>query len=132
MTYSGILLDTNAYSAIANGDKAARAVIEGIEHVGLPMTVIGEIYFGAFDGKLQKYNLDTLDAFLSHPAARIIDIDKSTAIIYGELSAQLKAIGKIPQQNDIWIAALAKQHDYPLMTRDQAFNHIIGLRLVSW
>ena len=35
------------------------------------------------------------------------------------------------QQNDIWIAALCKQHGFALATRDRGFNHVLGLDVVE-
>jgi tRNA(fMet)-specific endonuclease VapC len=45
--------------------------------------------------------------------------------------ASLKAQGTPREDNDIWIAACALQHDLPLMTHNpRHFDHIKGLRLI--
>jgi len=35
-------------------------------------------------------------------------------------------------QNDIWIAAAAKEHDLPIATRDRHFSFVPGLRVLQW
>jgi tRNA(fMet)-specific endonuclease VapC len=34
--------------------------------------------------------------------------------------------------NDIWIAALAQQHELPVLSRDLHFDQVLNLRRVSW
>ena len=36
------------------------------------------------------------------------------------------------QQNDIWIAALCKQHRYALVSNDQGFKNVVGLTLIDF
>lgn len=37
-----------------------------------------------------------------------------------------------PAKNDIWIAALCKQHGFALATRDQGFQHVLGLEVIEF
>ncbi len=127
-----LLLDTNAYSAFQHRQPKAEILLENAEEIYVPWILLGELYFGSFDGLKTQENIAALQEFLAVDNVTALFPAAQTTIIYGEIAAELKRIGKPLQQNDIWIAALAKQHDYPLMTRDQAFSHILGLRLVSW
>jgi predicted nucleic acid-binding protein len=34
--------------------------------------------------------------------------------------------------NDLWIAAVARQYDLPLATRDAHFAHVPGLKTLAW
>jgi predicted nucleic acid-binding protein len=34
--------------------------------------------------------------------------------------------------NDLWIAALCRQHGHDLLSRDQHFDQVTGLRRISW
>jgi predicted nucleic acid-binding protein len=34
--------------------------------------------------------------------------------------------------NDVWIAAIARQHDLPILTRDDHFDAVAGLTRLSW
>ena len=49
---------------------------------------------------------------------------RETAEHYARLFVQLKHAGTPVPDNDLWIAALALEHDLPLMTRDQHFDRI--------
>jgi tRNA(fMet)-specific endonuclease VapC len=49
---------------------------------------------------------------------------RETAEHYARLFVQLKRAGTPIPDNDLWIAALALEHDLTLVTRDQYFQHI--------
>ncbi len=127
-----LLLDTNAYSAFQRRQPAAQALIENAEQIVIPWILMGELYFGSFDGIKPQENLLALQEFLAVEKVTSLFPDAQTTLVYGEVAAECKRVGKPLQQNNLWIAALAKQHDYPLMTRDRAFEHVIGLRLIGW
>ncbi|MBA3472116.1 MAG: VapC toxin family PIN domain ribonuclease, partial [Rubrobacter sp.] len=40
--------------------------------------------------------------------------------------------GRPIPENDIWIAAVALQHDLVLASRDSHFEHVEGLQLDRW
>jgi len=44
----------------------------------------------------------------------------------------LRIKGRPLPENDIWIAALARQHDLTLVTRDTHFEQMEGLSLAMW
>lgn len=52
-----------------------------------------------------------------------------TAIIYCDLLFELETKGKAPATFDLFIAALAMEHDYTLVTGDTDFKEIPGLKL---
>ena len=41
------------------------------------------------------------------------------------------AATEIPS-NDIWIAALCRQHSLPLLSRDRHFDLVPGIRRIGW
>jgi tRNA(fMet)-specific endonuclease VapC len=49
---------------------------------------------------------------------------RETAEHYARLFVQLKRAGTPIPDNDLWIAALALEHDLTLVTRDLHFQHI--------
>ena len=60
-------------------------------------------------------------------------IDKDTAEIFGRLASSLDQEGKpsTHRTNDIWIAALALQHNMKVMTRNRTdFEDIPGLDVI--
>jgi tRNA(fMet)-specific endonuclease VapC len=46
--------------------------------------------------------------------------------------ASLKKAGRPIPANDVWIAALAIQHRLPVMSRDEHFDVVPGLRRQGW
>ena len=47
-----------------------------------------------------------------------------TARHYGIIKSQLKKKGRPIPENDVWIAAIAKEYDLTLVTRDDHFSYI--------
>ena len=127
-----LALDTNAYTAFGRGNKTLSTLIAGVIHIGLPITVLGEIQFGILNGGQGETNSILLERFLSNTRVEILDINDTTAKLYGEIATELRRLGRPIQQNDIWIAALCKQHGYRLATNDTGFTNITGLELVTF
>ena len=98
--------------------------------VYIPEIVIGELYAGAFWHtylhQTTKY-LDLYDAFRERYSNSLLQCDAVTGHIYGAIYAELKSKGQLIQQNDMWIAALARQHNLTLATLDRDFMRINAL-----
>jgi len=127
-----LALDTNAYTALGRGNKPLSKLIASVVHIGLPITVLGEIYFGIMNGSQTKTNNILLEHFLSNARVEILNVNDSTAKLFGEIATELKRAGRPIQQNDIWIAALCKQHGYRLVTNDMGFSNITGLEVINF
>ena len=123
------LLDTNAVIAfLRNDEKIVEKIKERVE-VYMPVTVVGELYFGAFKSKKREENLKKISNLLEDMI--VLENNVQTARIYGEIKKILKEKGKPIPENDIWIAAIAKQYDLLLITTDIHFNEIEDLPLYS-
>ncbi len=127
-----LALDTNTYTALGRGNKALSKLIGGVIHIGLPITVLGEIHFGIMNGSQTKTNSILLERFLSNTRVEVLNINNDTAKLFGEIATELRRTGRPIQQNDIWIAALCKQYDYRLITNDNGFSNITGLELINF
>lgn len=123
-------MDTNIVIALLDGDKRIAAAVNRAIAIYHPAIVIGELYYGAFKSHKKIENIQRVDMYKSD--AVILNCDDDTAKYYGEIKAELKLIGKPIPENDIWIAALAKQYSLTLVTRDKHFNFIEGLALEAW
>jgi len=55
-----------------------------------------------------------------------------TANLYGQIRSALARAGTPIPENDIWIAALAKEFQLPLAARDSHFDLIAGLQVLKW
>jgi predicted nucleic acid-binding protein len=126
-----LALDTNAYKALGEGDPRLAEDIRRAETIGLPSIVLGELWFGFMNGSRLRRNSETLERFLATPRVRILQLDEQTTRIFGEIATLLRQAGIAVQQNDIWIAALCKQHGFALATRDQGFQHVLGLEVIE-
>lgn len=58
--------------------------------------------------------------------------DTGTAREYGLIKDQLRKKGRPIPENDIWIAAVARQKDFVLATRDAHFFEIENLEVENW
>jgi predicted nucleic acid-binding protein len=99
--------------------------------IGLPIVVVGELWFGFMNGSRLRQNTETLERFISTPRVQILHLGAHTARLFGEIATLVRRAGVAIQQNDIWIAALCKQHGFALATRDQGFQHVLGLEIVE-
>jgi tRNA(fMet)-specific endonuclease VapC len=59
-------------------------------------------------------------------------VTDATAIAYAGLRRALKRLGRPIPANDAWIAALALQHQLPILSRDAHFDVVAGVERRSW
>jgi predicted nucleic acid-binding protein len=126
-----LALDTNAYKALGEGEPQLVKDMRSAEAIGLPIIVLGELWFGFMNGSRLRRNSETLERFLATPRVQILQLGEQTARIFGEIATLLRGAGVAIQQNDIWIAALCKQYGFALATRDQGFQYVLGLEVIE-
>ena len=125
-----MILDTNAVSALLAGDLSIEDVLANAERHHLPVMVIGEYLFG-LTGSVGRSRLKLVFQKLIGESI-VLDVDQYTAEIYARIRFELKQKGRPLPDNDIWIAALARQHNLSLVTRDSHFDVVDGIRRMSW
>ncbi|MCX7916267.1 MAG: PIN domain-containing protein, partial [Verrucomicrobiae bacterium] len=74
--------------------------------------------------------LPRFEAFLLTVSTLAADME--TTRHYARIAHQLKTTGRRISQNDLWIAALAVQHDLPIASRDNDFDNIEGVKRQAW
>jgi predicted nucleic acid-binding protein len=117
-------LDTVAYSHFKRGEPRIVALLDAAEWIGVPVTVLGELFAGFERGRQKAKNLAELDEFLSAPVVEVMDADRRTAEIFGAIIADLRHRGRPIPTNDIWIAAAAARSGATLLTWDDHFRDI--------
>jgi tRNA(fMet)-specific endonuclease VapC len=125
-----MILDTNALSAFVDGDEAVGDILRRESRAALPVIVLGEFRYGvamsrhrsAYEGWLENH----LRAF------DILTVTEDTAVVYGALRVALKKAGQPIPANDAWIAALALEHRLPILSRDEHFDVVRGVRRRGW
>lgn len=128
-TAGSVLVDTNVVVAYFRGDKALPQTFAETA-VCLPWVVLGELYFGAQRAQRRQEQLAHIRDFLT--TAALLFPDQHTTEQYGQIKAELAKMGRPIPDNDLWIAALARQHDLALATRDEHFAVVPGLKTIGW
>jgi tRNA(fMet)-specific endonuclease VapC len=119
-----VALDTNRLTDLFQGDAKLADLLGECDEVWVPLIVLAEIKAGFYGGSQQHRNQNLLQSFLARPTAGILLPDRETGEHYARLFVQLKRAGTPVPDNDLWIAALALQHDLQLITRDKHFTLI--------
>jgi tRNA(fMet)-specific endonuclease VapC len=124
-----IILDTNCYAAYLAGDREVLQILIEAKVTFMSIFVLGELYAGFKGGTREKENNTILGTFLKKPSVITLNASVETAELFGMVKNTLKLAGRPIPINDVWIAAHALEYGAVLVTRDQHFLNIPGLRL---
>jgi tRNA(fMet)-specific endonuclease VapC len=125
-----ILADTNIFIALFAGDPIVIARLQRQREVLLCVPVFGELRYGAFASARVEQNLERLDELAR--TLPVLECNRATADSYAVVKHQLRSKGKPIPENDVWIAALARQHKLTIVTRDRHFELIDGVSVEQW
>lgn len=117
-----VLLDTNFYSDFCRGNEQTVRIIQRARTIYLPFAVLAELRAGFLCGTKARQNEKSLTLFLNSERVRILYPDENTTHQFAAVFSQLRLKGKPIPTNDIWIAALAVQHDLILCSNDKHFD----------
>lgn len=125
-----MILDTNGVSAMADGEPALEPVLMWATELAIPVIVLGEYRYGiAHSRHRARYERWLIEAVAN---CRILRIDEATAAEYARIRGELKRSGRPIPSNDVWIAALARQHAMPVLSRDEHFDRVPQVKRVAW
>jgi predicted nucleic acid-binding protein len=125
-----LILDTNAVSAIADGEASAMEIAERANRLAVPVIVLGEYRLGIAQSRHRAMYEGWLREWIS--AVAVLDIDEETTHSYAAIGMELKKKGRPIPSNDLWIAAACRQYSLPLLSRDTHFDLVPGLRRLDW
>ena len=125
-----MILDTDALSAVADGEPRAVAQIARARMIAVPVIVLGEYRFGFSQSRRRADYERWLDQFLS--LCQVLEVGADTAVRYAEVRCELRHAGTPIPANDAWIAALCRQHALPILSRDGHFDLVKGIRRLTW
>jgi tRNA(fMet)-specific endonuclease VapC len=128
VTGSDLALDTNQAVAVLNSTDGDPEWLAGVETLYLPVTVVGELRFGALKSGRVAANLRRVDDLVTR--CHVLQTSLATAEVYARVRHTLKVKGRPIPENDIWIAAHAIEHGLPLATADAHFLEIDGLTVI--
>jgi tRNA(fMet)-specific endonuclease VapC len=123
-------LDTNAVSALFEGDEALASLLSADDRHALPALVVGEYRYGLLRSRHRKRLEALLDDLLRE--SELLVVDDETARRYAEVREALRKRGRPLPENDVWIAALALQHHLDLVSQDGDFDAVAGLVRRGW
>lgn len=124
------MLDTNALSAWADRDPALLRVLPKDRLWHLPVVVLGEFLFGIRRSRERDRLERWVDDVKATCALALVDAD--TAGHYAEIREELRVAATPIPENNIWIAALCRQHHLAVASRDGHFDRVRGLKRVTW
>lgn len=144
------LLDTNHCSNLILGNPTLiRKVLEvGESNIATSAITEGELVYMVENSRQREENIVVLDRFLQD--IPVYGIDEETGRIYGSLKAQIMArfgpkerskrrrtrtVNLGIDENDLWIASIALQHGFTIVSADNDFRRIREARdfpLETW
>jgi tRNA(fMet)-specific endonuclease VapC len=122
-------LDTSAVILYFRGQTNARELLGQAGEIYLPLIALGELYLGLERSEHKSKRRRELDKLLD--LANVLHPNLQTARLYAQMKAALLAAGTPIPDNDTWIATLARQAGLPLAARDEHFDFIQGLEIIS-
>lgn len=125
-----MILDTNAVSALADNDPGLIPILAATSTAALPFIAYAEFRYGLHGSNRPEAGLRLLaDLATKLP---LLFPTPETLEAYASLKDYLKRKGLRIPDNDLWIAALARQHDMPILSRDHHFDHVPEIQRIGW
>ncbi len=125
-----MILDTNALSAYLDKTAEAVEIVSDAREIAIPVIVAGEFAYGIAKSRHREAYERSLQRMLDR--CTVLDIGIETARHYAAIRLELRTAGRPIPANDVWIAALSRQHAMPVMSRDSHFDFVGGLRRRTW
>jgi tRNA(fMet)-specific endonuclease VapC len=125
-----MILDTTALSAAADADPAVIAHLARAEQLAIPVIVLGEYRYGIAQSRNRAAYANWLRGLLND--CLVLDINEPATHYYAEITLELRRKATPIPTNDIWIAALCRQHSLPLLSRDRHFDLVAGNKRIAW
>jgi tRNA(fMet)-specific endonuclease VapC len=119
-----MVIDTNGYRDFCVGVPEAVERFRRASRVMIPFVTLAELRAGFLAGTEAGSNARVLAAFLIRPRVQVLLPDEDTTHHYARIWFQLRRQGTPIPTNDVWIAALAVQHNLMLYSRDAHFDQI--------
>lgn len=119
-----LAIDTNRYVDLCKGVPETVELLEHAELIAMPFVVLAELRAGFSLGRRPADNDRTLRRFLMKEGVRVLFADEHTTHHYASVFRQLRKQDTPIPTNDMWLAALALQHNLVLHSRDTHFDHL--------
>lgn len=124
-----ILLDRDAYTALLAGDERVLEALARADTTYMSVITVGELHAGFRGGSRFIVNREQLAGFLSKPTVQTLDVGPESAEICGQLEDTLRRAGTPVFSNTLWLAAQAIQTGSVVISFNDHFREIPGVRL---
>jgi predicted nucleic acid-binding protein len=125
-----VILDTNGLAALADGDLTLEPILRQATGIALPVIVLAEYRYGIRQSRHRlRYERWLAEAMVGY---QVLSVNEGTADHYAEVREELKRRARPIPSNDLWIAALARQHRLSILSRDRHFDFVPGLKRIGW
>ena len=119
-----IIIGTNRYRDFCAGVTEATERFRAASRIYLPFVALAELRAGFLCGTRTTKNEMALARFVTRPRVRVLLPDEETTHHYARVFSHLRRQGTPIPTNDMWIAALAIQHNLLLFSRDGHYDHL--------
>ncbi len=106
------ILDSNIVIEIFRNDVETIEKVSQLRTIYIPVIVLGELYYGA--NKSSQTPKRTVEIEQLKRRVSLLNVTEKTAENYGKIKDKLRQKGKPIPENDIWIAAIAKETGLPI------------------
>jgi len=121
------ILDSNIVIDIFRNDTEAIKSVSQLSTIYIPVIVLGELYYGAYKSNQTAKRIIEVEQLKER--VNLLEVTDRTPAFYGEIKNELRRKGRPIPENDIWIAAIAKETNLPVLTRDRHFQEVQGIRV---
>ncbi len=125
-----MILDTTALSDFLIEEPGIKRNVTSSTSFNIPVIVLGEYRFGLRLSKYRQILEEKLQELLKD--VQVLPIEEQTTVVYADIRCELKAAGTPIPENDLWIAAIVRQYDIPLLSKDRHFDNVRGISRLSW
>jgi len=125
-----MILDTAALSDFLKEEPGIKRNVTSSTSFEVPVIVLGEYRFGLRLSKHRQILEEKLEGLLKD--VQVLTIEEQTTVVYADIRCELKAAGTPIPGNDLWIAALVRQYDLPLLSQDKHFDSVQGISRLGW
>lgn len=127
-------LDTTFIIDILRGDREVSKLMEELDKnedfLAIATPSIMEIWAGACIAKASNNEKEKINELLS--SLEILNLDEKSAKEAGEIEAGLLAKKQVIETEDIMIAAIANMRGEKIVTRDNHYAKIDGLKVLKY
>ena len=124
------LFDTNIIIGLLKKDEIIVLKMGDIKELNISVITIGEMLYGANNSNNAAANSALYKEFFK--CCNVMNITEKTAGHYADIRYALKTKGNPIPENDIWIAAIAKENNMTIVTRDKHLNMVEFIKTEEW